>query len=74
MPCATKEILTPLIIKLHNDEIQNSFFQQDGAAVHITREKITFLTIGSQVAICQFLRHPNSATDLLFIALLSKFG
>lgn len=36
------EILTPFINMLHDDEVQESYFQQDGARVHTTNENIAF--------------------------------
>lgn len=37
------EILTPFVEQLHDDELQDSYFQQDGASAHCTQETLEFL-------------------------------
>lgn len=38
-----EEILMPFINLLHDDEIQEGYFQQDGARIHTTNNNIAFL-------------------------------
>lgn len=37
------EILTPFVNMLHDDELQEGYFQQDGARAHTTNDNISFL-------------------------------
>ena len=38
------EILEPFVNQLHDDELQNTFFQQDEAPIHCTMDNLNFLT------------------------------
>lgn len=38
------EILTTFINELHDDELREGYFQQDGATPHVTRENLNFLS------------------------------